>query len=116
MVVTGADPMQTWKNREEKVLGWSGHLDELSLWAAGGSLKFSVEIQHSSRWPGPVKWSALSGLQQSCSTSQGERLVLLLWFVLLWFVCLGLFWVFGFCVVLWWFAWSFSGTCFHPPR
>ena len=59
-------PAATWKNREE-VLGWVGYLDELSLWAAGGSLEFSVEIQHSSRWPGPIKWSALSSVQQSRS-------------------------------------------------
>ena len=39
--------------------------DQLSSWAAGGSLEFSVEIQHSSRWPGPIKWSALSSAQQS---------------------------------------------------
>ena len=41
--------------------------DQLSSWAAGGSLEFSVEIQHSSRWPGPIKWSALSSAQQSRS-------------------------------------------------
>ena len=35
--------------------------------AAGGSLEFSVEIQHSSRWPGPIRWSALSGAQQARS-------------------------------------------------
>ena len=44
-------PVGTWKTREEEVLGWAGYLDELSSWAAGGSLEFSVEIQHSSRWP-----------------------------------------------------------------
>ena len=60
-------PSATWKNREEEVLGWSGYLDELSSWAAGGSLEFSVEIQHSSRWLGPIKWSALSSVQQSRS-------------------------------------------------
>ena len=60
-------PSATWKNREEEVLRWSGYLDELSSWAAGGSLEFSVEIQHSSRWPGPIKWSALSSVQQSRS-------------------------------------------------
>ena len=59
-------PVGTWKTREE-VLGWAGYLDELSSWAAGGSLEFSVEIQHSSRWPGPIKWSALSGAQQARS-------------------------------------------------
>ena len=42
-------------------------MDELSSWAAGGSLEFSVEIQHSSRWPGPIRWSALSGAQQARS-------------------------------------------------
>ena len=41
--------------------------DQLSSWAAGGSLEFSVEIQHSSRWPGPIQWSALSSAQQSRS-------------------------------------------------
>ena len=51
----------------EIVLGWAGYLDELSSWAAGGSLEFSVEIQHSSRWPGPIRWSALSGAQQARS-------------------------------------------------
>ena len=50
---------------EKKVLGWGGHLDELSSWAAGGSLEFSVEIQHSSKWPGPIRWSALSSVQQA---------------------------------------------------
>lgn len=60
-------PAGTWKNREEEVLGWAGYLDEPSSWAAGGSLEFSVEIQHSSRWPGPIKWSALSSVQQSRS-------------------------------------------------
>ena len=49
------------------MLGWAGYLDELSSWAAGGSLEFSVEIQHSSRWPGPIRWSALSGAQQARS-------------------------------------------------
>ena len=47
-------PVSTWKPREEEVLGWAGYLDELSSWAAGGSLEFSVEIQHSSRWPAPA--------------------------------------------------------------
>ena len=60
-------PVGTWKSREEEVLGWAGYLDELSSWAAGGSLEFSVEIQHSSRWPGPIRWSALSGAQQARS-------------------------------------------------
>ena len=60
-------PVSTWKNREEEVLGWAGYLDELSSWAAGGSLEFSVEIQHSSRWPGPIRWSALSSVQQAGS-------------------------------------------------
>ena len=60
-------PVSTWKNREEEVLGWAGYLDELSSWAAGGSLEFSVEIQHSSRWPGPIRWSALSSVQQARS-------------------------------------------------
>ena len=60
-------PVGTWKTREEEVLGWAGYLDELSSWAAGGSLKFSVEIQHSSRWPGPIRWSALSEAQQARS-------------------------------------------------
>ena len=41
-------PVSTWKSREEEVLGWAGYLDELSSWAAGGSLEFSVEVQHSS--------------------------------------------------------------------
>ena len=56
-------PVSTWKTREEVVLGWAGYLDELSSWAAGGSL----EIQHSSRWPGPIRWSALSSVQQARS-------------------------------------------------
>ena len=60
-------PVGTWKSREEEVLGWAGYLDELSSWAAGGSLEFSVEIQHSSRWPGPIRWSALSAAQQARS-------------------------------------------------
>ena len=30
-------------------------------------MEFSVEIQHNSRWPGPIKWSALSTVQQSRS-------------------------------------------------
>ena len=60
-------PVGTWKTREEEVLGWPGYLDELSSWAAGGSLEFSVEIQHSSRWPGPIRWTALSGAQQARS-------------------------------------------------
>ena len=60
-------PVGTWKTREEEVLGWAGYLDELSSWVAGGSLEFSVEIQHSSRWPGPIRWSALSGAQQARS-------------------------------------------------
>ena len=60
-------PVGIWKTREEEVLGWAGYLDELSSWAAGGSLEFSVEIQHSSRWPGPIRWSALSGAQQARS-------------------------------------------------
>ena len=60
-------PVSTWKTREEEVLGWAGYLDELSSSAAGGSLEFSVEIQHSSRWPGPIRWSALSGAQQARS-------------------------------------------------
>ena len=60
-------PVSTWKSREEEVLGWAGYLDELSSWAAGGSLEFSVEIQHSSRWPGPIRWSALSSVQQARS-------------------------------------------------
>ena len=29
------------------------------------SLEFSVEIQHSSHWPGPIRWGALSGAQQA---------------------------------------------------
>ena len=60
-------PVGTWKTREEEVLGWAGYLDELSSWAAGGSLEFSVEIQHGSRWPGPIRWSALSSVQQARS-------------------------------------------------
>ena len=60
-------PASTWKTREEEVLGWAGYLDELSSWAAGGSLEFSVEIQHSSRWPGPIRWSALNSVQQARS-------------------------------------------------
>ena len=60
-------PVSTWKSREEEVLGWAGYLDELSSWAAGGSLEFSVEIQHSSRWPGPIRWSTLSSVQQARS-------------------------------------------------
>ena len=60
-------PVGAWKTREEEVLGWAGYLDELSSWAAGGSLEFSVEIQHSSRWPGPIRWSALSEAQQARS-------------------------------------------------
>ena len=46
-------PVSTWKSREEEVLGWAGYSDEFSSWAAGGSLEFLVEIQHSSRWPDP---------------------------------------------------------------
>ena len=42
-------PVSTWKSREEEVLGWAGYSDEFSSWAAGGSLEFLVEIQHSSR-------------------------------------------------------------------
>ena len=60
-------PAGSWKNREEEVLGWAGYLDELSSWAAGGSLEFSVEIQHSSRWPCAIRWSALNSAQQSRS-------------------------------------------------
>ena len=60
-------PVSTWKSREEEVLGWAGYLDELSSWAAGGSLEFPVEIQHSSTWPGPIRWSALSSVQQARS-------------------------------------------------
>ena len=47
---TGADHKKR-KIREEEVLGWAGYLDELSSWAAGGSLEFFVEIQHSSVGP-----------------------------------------------------------------
>ena len=67
MVDTGTNTSRNLKTREEEVLGWAGYLDELSSWAAGGSLEFSVEIQHSSRWPGPISWSALSGAQQARS-------------------------------------------------
>ena len=56
---------KTWKSREDEVLGWSAYLQELSSWAAQGSVKFGREIEQSSRWLEPIRWSKLSGEQQN---------------------------------------------------
>ena len=54
MANTGTNSSTLGKSREEEVLGWTGYLDELSSCAAGGSLEFSVEIQHSSTYQVPL--------------------------------------------------------------
>ena len=41
---------KNWKSREDEVLGWSAYLQELSSWAAQGSVKSGREIEQSSRW------------------------------------------------------------------
>ena len=56
---------KTWKSREDEVLGWSAYLQELSSWAAQGSVKFGREIEQSSRWLEPIRRSRLSGEQQN---------------------------------------------------
>ena len=58
---------KNWKSREDEVLGWSAYLQELSSWAAQGSVKFGREIEQSSRWLEPIRWSRLSGEQQNRS-------------------------------------------------
>ena len=49
------------------MLGWSAYLQELSSWAAQGSVKFSREIEQSSRWLETIRWSKLSAEQQNRS-------------------------------------------------
>ena len=69
-------PVGTWKTREEEVLGWAGYLDELSSWAAGGSLEFSVEIQHTGEAPTPSpKIISVSGAKNEPKRSLFSLLV-----------------------------------------
>ena len=56
---------KTWKSDEDEVLGWSAYLQELSSWASQGSVRFGREIEQSSRWLEPIKWSRLSREQQN---------------------------------------------------
>ena len=52
-------------SREEEILGWSVYFQELASWASQGSVKFGREIEQSSRWLEPIRWSKLSLDQQS---------------------------------------------------
>ena len=56
---------KTWKSREDEVLSWSACLQELSTWAAQGSVKFGREIEQSSWCLEPIRWLKLSGEQQN---------------------------------------------------
>ena len=47
------------------MLCWSAYLQELSSWAAQGPAKFAREIEQSSRWLEPIRWSKLSVEQQN---------------------------------------------------
>ena len=48
-------------------LGWQKYLGELVAWAMQASLELGNEIEHSSRWPGPLTWSEMTMQQRSRS-------------------------------------------------
>ena len=56
---------KAWKSHEDKILGGSVYLQELSSWASQGSIKFGRGIELSSRWIEPIIWSRLSSEQQN---------------------------------------------------
>ena len=56
-----------WTNRETEVLGWQKYLGELVAWAMQASLELGNEIEHSSRWPGPLTWGEMTMQQRSRS-------------------------------------------------
>ena len=56
-----------WTNRETEVLDWQKYLGELVAWAMQASLELGNEIEHSSRWPGPLTWGEMTMQQRSRS-------------------------------------------------
>ena len=56
-----------WTNRETEVLGWQKYQGELVAWAMQASLELGNEIEHASRWPGPLTWSEMTMQQRSRS-------------------------------------------------
>ena len=56
-----------WTNRETEVLGWQKYLGELVAWAMQASLELGNEIEHASRWPGPLTWGEMTMQQRSRS-------------------------------------------------
>ena len=56
-----------WVNRESEVLGWQKYLGELTAWAMQASLELGNEIEHASKWPGPLTWGEMTLQQRSRS-------------------------------------------------
>ena len=54
-------------NRESEVLGWQKYLGELTAWAMQTSLELGNEIEHASKWPGPLTWGEMTLQQRSRS-------------------------------------------------
>ena len=54
-------------SRETEVLGWQKYLGELIAWAMQASLELGNEIEHASKWPGPLTWSEMTLHQRARS-------------------------------------------------
>ena len=49
------------------MLGWQKYLGELIAWAMQASLELGNEIEHASKWPGPLTWSEMTLHQRARS-------------------------------------------------
>ena len=56
-----------WVSRETEALGWQKYLGELIAWAMQASLELGNEIEHASKWPGPLTWSEMTLHQRARS-------------------------------------------------
>ena len=65
---------ETWKTREDEILGMSLYLEELVSWINQGSVDYGREVAQAARWPTQVNWTSLTRSQQT----RGVRLFSLL--------------------------------------
>ena len=56
---------ETWRSREEEILGMNQYLQELVSWSNQGSVDFGKEIAQAARWQTQITWGSLTKGQQS---------------------------------------------------
>ena len=57
--------VESWKSREQEILGWNEYLSHLIAWASQASETFATEIQQASKWHTMISLNTLSVQQRS---------------------------------------------------